>query len=158
MKSFSSTIEIIGVNPYVLLPEKVLASLFKSAGRDKGPIPVKIKVDGHAFTQTLVKYRGHWRLYINGPMLKATGKDVGRSIKVHIEFDAKPPETMMPPALEEALAKNAKARKAFEAFPPSRRKEIMRYIGFLKSEESIKKNVEKAISHLLGKGRFVGRN
>lgn len=157
MRSFSSTIEIIGINPYVFLPEKVLEALFKSAGRDKGPIPVKVKVDGHAFTQTLVKYRGHWRLYINGPMLKASGKDVGDSIKVHIEYNAAPPKVLMPAQLEEALDKNKKAKKAFEALPPSTQKEIMRYIGFLKSEESIKKNVEKAIAHLLGKGRFVGR-
>lgn len=158
MKSFSAPIEIIGINPYVLLPEKALDALFKSAGRDKGPIPVKIKVDGHSFTQTLVKYRSHWRLYINGPMLKAAGKDVGDSIRVHIAFDNTPPEVAMPLPLEKALARNKKARKAFESLAPSRRKEIMRYIGFLKSKEAIRNNVEKAIAHLLGKGRFVGRN
>ena len=158
MKTFTSTIEIIGINPYVLLPDDILESIFKSAGRDKGPMPVKIKVDGHAFTQTLVKYRGAWRLYINTPMLKAAAKDVGDTVKVHIAFDKKPPATAMPIALEKALAKNKQARKAFDILPPSRQKEIMRYIGFLKNEDSIKRNVEKAIAHLLGKGAFVGRN
>lgn len=158
MRSFSAVIEIIGINPYVLLPAKALEALFKSAGRDKGPIPVKIRIDGHPFTQTLVRYRGHWRLYINGPMLKAAAKDTGDTIKVHIEYDAEPPKTLMPVQLEEALARDRNAREAFEALAPSRQKEIMRYISFLKSEDSIRRNVEKAIAHLLGKGRFVGRN
>ncbi|MEI9935362.1 MAG: hypothetical protein WDM71_11065 [Ferruginibacter sp.] len=44
------------------------------AGKDKGHIPVKGKLDGHAFIQTLVKYSGKWRLYLNGPMRKASIK------------------------------------------------------------------------------------
>ena len=44
MLSFKANIEIIGINPYVLLPDKVLLALFKQAGKDKGPIPVKGKI------------------------------------------------------------------------------------------------------------------
>ena len=70
MITFKAKIDIIGINPYVLLPAKVLKSIFTQAGKDKGPISVKGTIDGHAYIQTLVKYSGHWRLYINGPMLK----------------------------------------------------------------------------------------
>lgn len=156
--TFSAEIEIIGINPYVLLPEATLKRLFAQAGKDKGPIPVRGTLDGHAFIQTLVKYAGAWRLYINGPMLKAAKKGVGDTVRVRIALDPSDRSTPMPPALEAALKKNTKARKVFESLAPSRRKEIMRYIGHLKSEEAIAKNVARAIGFLEGKERFAGRD
>ena len=148
MKSFSAKIFIIGINPYVLLPAEVLQSIFKEAGKDKGAIPVRGILNGNEFTQTLIKYSGKWRLYLNGPMRKAAG----------IEYDPEARITPMHPMLQVALAKNKKAKIAFEKLTPSRQKEILRYIGFLKTEESVTTNVEKIIQNLLGKGRFAGRD
>ena len=51
-----------------------------------------------------------------------------------------------------------KAKKIFDALAPSLRKEIVRYISFLKTEKSVEENVVKAIDFLLGRGRFVGRD
>ena len=73
MESFTAKIYKIGVNPYMLLPLKVLKTLFVEAGKDKGPIPVRGTLNGKKFTQTLVKYSGKWRLYLNTPMRKAAG-------------------------------------------------------------------------------------
>jgi len=158
MRSFSAKIYKIGINPYVLLPQPVLDSIFKQAGKDKGAIPVRGTLNGNAFTQTLVKYSGKWRLYLNTPMRKAAGIDVGDTANVKIEFDPAPRIIPMHPKLQQALAKNKKAKEAFEELTPSRQKEILRYIGFLKSEESVMTNVEKVIQNLLGKGRFGGRD
>ncbi len=157
-EDFTAKIFIIGVNPYVLLPKEVLQKLFKDSGKSKGPIPVKGTFNSHRFTQTLVKYQGKWRLYLNTPMRKATGLDVGDSGKFKIQFDAKPPQVEMPPALEKAFKKNKKVLAVFNSLPPSRQKEIKRYIGFLKNEESIEKNVKRAMAFLIGKERFVGRD
>lgn len=74
MIKFKAKIEIIGVNPFVFLPEKVLQQIFAQAGKDKGKIPVRIKIDGHEFPQTLIKWSGAWRLYLNTPMRKAAKK------------------------------------------------------------------------------------
>lgn len=156
--AFNARIAIIGINPYVFLPETTLAMLFAQAGKDKGPIPVHGTIDGHAFIQTLVKYAGAWRLYLNGPMLKAAKKGVGDDTRIRIAFDPRDRSTPMPPALETALKKNKKARAVFDALPPSRRKEIMRYIGNLKSEEAIARNVVRAMNFLEGKERFAGRD
>ena len=158
MKSFSAEIFIIGINPYVLLPEVVLQSLFKQGGKDKGAIPVRGTLNGNAFTQTLVKYSGKWRLYLNTPMRKAAGIDVGDIANVKIEYDPEARIILMHPKLQEALAKNKKAKTAFEKLTPSRQKEILRYIGSLKNEESVITNVERVIKNLLGKGRFAGRD
>ena len=158
MNSFSAKIFIIGVNPYVLLPTSVLKEIFGQSGKDKGPIPVRGTLNGNAFIQTLVKYSGKWRLYLNMPMRKAAGIDVGDYADVSLEFDPEPRIIPVHPKLEKALVKNKKAKAAFEKLTPSRQKEINRYIGSMKTEESVIRNIEKVIQHLLGNARFAGRD
>ncbi len=158
MKKFSATIEIIGVNPFVFLPEPVLNHIFKQADKNKGTIPVRGKLDGHPFIQTLVKYSGAWRLYLNTPMRKATGKDVGDTIIVEIEFDPVERIIAMHPNLKEALEKNKIAKSVFDQLSPSLQKEIVRYIAHLKTEESVDRNIKKALLFLTGKERFIGRD
>jgi hypothetical protein len=158
MEHFRARIRIIGVNPYVLLPAEVLAEIFTQAGRDKGPIQVKGKLQGHPFKQNLVKYAGKWRLYLNTPMRKAAGREVGDEAEVWLAYDAEERTLVMHPKLEEALRKNKKAKAVFDQLPQSRRKEIVRYIGFLKTEESVERNVTRAIGFLNGTQRFIGRD
>ena len=157
MSSFTAKILIIGINPYVLLPDTVLASIFTAAGKDKSPIPVKGKIDGHSYQQTLVKYSGKWRLYLNEPMRSACGKEVGDSAKFTIQFDREERITAMHPALEAALKSNQAAHKKFDELPPYLQKEIKRYINGLKTPGSIDKNVARAINFLNGKEAFIGR-
>jgi len=158
MHSFSDKIKIIGVNPYVIPPPTVLKSIFKEAGKEKGAIPVKGTLNGKAFIQTLVKYSGKWRLYLNGPMREGAGIDVGDMANVKLAFDPKDRTIPVHPKLKAALDKNKIAKAAFEKQSPSRQKEIVRYISNLKSEEARDKNIARAIRFLLGKERFVGRN
>jgi hypothetical protein len=158
MLAFIAKIEIIGVNPYVHLPQNVLDQIFVEAGRDKSPIPVRGTIDGHKFIQTLVRYSGSWRLYINGPMLKVSKKKLGDTVNIHIEYDHVERTIPFHPKLASALNENKEAKNIFDGLSPSRQKEIVRYINSIKSEKSVDKNVAKAIDFLLGKSRFVGRD
>jgi len=155
---FSATIDIIGVNPFVYLPEDVLKIIFLQAGKTKGKIPVKMTIDGHEFPQTLVKFSGHWRLYLNTPMRKAAKKEFGDTAVFGIRFD--PEERIIPmhPKFIAALEGNQDAKLVFDQLRPSLRLEIVRYLSFLKTEESLDRNIVKAIGFLLGKERFVGRD
>lgn len=151
MIKFSGLIYKIGINPVVDPPDNMLNAIFKQAGKSKGPIPVRGLLNGAEFIQTLVKYQGSWRLYINGEMLKSSGLKVGETANVEVEYDSRPRVVPMPKELEKALAKNKKANAAYEALPPSRRTEILRYLGSLKTEESLIRNAAKVVKHLLGK-------
>ncbi|OQP63667.1 YdeI/OmpD-associated family protein [Niastella populi] len=158
MRAFEAELKIIGINPYVSVPEKVLASIFKQAGKDKGTIPIKGTVNKVPYTQTLVKYAGEWRLYVNTKMLKDSPKKIGTTLKVTAAFDGADRTIAPHPKLTAALNKNKKARSVFDKLRPSLQLEIIRYIAHLKTEASIDKNVVKAIDFLLGKERFVGRD
>jgi uncharacterized protein YdeI (YjbR/CyaY-like superfamily) len=83
---------------------------------------------------------------------------VGDMANVEIEFDPGERILAIHPKLEAALAKNKKAQAVFEKLIPSRQKEIIRYINSLKMEESIEKNINKALGFLLGEERLVGRD
>ena len=158
MIKFKAKIEIIGVNPFVFLPERVLRQIFVQAGKDKGKIPVRIKIDGHPFPQTLIKWSGAWRLYLNTPMRKAARKEVGDTASFEIAYDPRERTVPMHPKLARALQENKEAKDVFESLRPSLQLEINRYISFLKTESSVDRNVTKAIQFLLGKGRFVARD
>lgn len=154
---FSAMIQIIGINPYVSVPEIILDAIISDAGRAKGPIPINGSINGKPYLQTLVKYAGEWRLYINTTMLAHSPKRIGESINVSIAFDPKERQIELHPLLKKALAENEKATAIFERLPASRKKEIIRYIAHLKKEEKIKENVFKAINFLLGEQKFIGR-
>ncbi|MCE9583123.1 MAG: YdeI/OmpD-associated family protein [Planctomycetes bacterium] len=66
----------------------------------------------------------------------------------------KKPEAKVPPDLAAALMKNAKARSAFEGFPPSHRREYVEWITEAKREETRTRRVAQAIAMMAeGKSR-----
>jgi len=158
MQAFTAVLDIIGINPFVFVPSRILNKIFLQAGKDKGPVPVCGTVNKNPFSQTLVKYKGDWRLYINTSMVKDSPKRIGETLKITIAFDPVERTQAPHPEFSNALKKNLPAKKVFEKLSPSRQKEIIRYLSSLKSEESVVKNIERAIGFLSGKNRFIGRD
>jgi hypothetical protein len=155
-QKFKAPIDIIGINPFVFVPQKILLLIFEKAGRNKGPIPVKGTVNKKPYKQTLIRHSGHWRLYINLSMLPNSPKRIGESIEVSIAFDPVKRETPFHPALKAALEKNKNAKQVFESLRPSRQTEINKYLSQLKTEQSNEKNVKRTIGYLLEQNSFVG--
>ncbi len=158
MHRFKVKLEIIGINPFVFVPDDILQQVFTSAKKNKGAIPIKGTINGVSYKQNLVKYSGYWRLYINMIMLKNSPKRIGETIEVTIQFDSSDRTIQPHPMLLRALEENSEAKEVFESLAPSLKLEIVRYIANLKTEVSIERNVKKAIQFLLGNERFVGRN
>jgi hypothetical protein len=158
LQKFKAGIEIIGINPFVFVPGKILKEIFRQAGKDKGYIPVRGSVNRKSYKQTLIKYSGDWRLYINTTMLKDSPKRVGEIIAVTIRHDPEDRTTQPHPAFAAALNEHKEAKKVFDALPASRKKEILRYISALKTPASVNKNIQRAIGFLTGDNRFVGRD
>jgi len=148
--AFNATIALLGINPYVSVPGPTLKRLFLAAGRDKSPIAVKVTIEGTSYCQTLVRYQGDWRLYLNTPMRKAACKNVGDRVKLSVQFDPAPREERLPSEFKQALRKDAVARLAFEQLSPSRQKEIVRYLNTLKTKIALERNVATVLSHLRG--------
>jgi len=155
---FTAEINIIGVNPYVQVPDKILQNIFRKSGKNKGAIPIKGTVNGIPYKQTLIRYSGDWRLYINTVMLHHSPRRIGEIIKISAEYDPEPRTITPHPDFKKALNKNKEAKIVFDNLPPSRRTEIVRYLTNLKTEKALERNILRAINYLLGKERFVGRD
>jgi hypothetical protein len=157
MHTFRATIELIGINPFVFVPDRILKQIFIQAGKETGFIPIKGTINNKAYKQTLVKYKGAWRLYINTTMLAKSPERIGESVALTIEFDPSNRTIQPHPKLVRALKENTAAKKVFDSLPPSRKKEIVRYIANLKTPESIDRNIKRAIDFLTGNSNFIGR-
>ena len=155
---FALELKIIDQNPFVFLPPAVLDSVFLQAGRSKGPIPVRGTINGKPYQQTLVKFRGSWRLYVNMKMLDDSPRRIGEVIEVTVSVDGSDRGIQRHPKLVAMLDEHPAAREVFDGLAPSMQKEIVRYIDGLKRDESVDRNVVRARDFLLGNGRFLGRD
>ena len=95
---------------------------------------------------------------MHGEMRKAAGKDVGELVVIEIAFDPEKRVVSMHPKFRRALNENPEAKKVFETLSPSRKQEIHKYFSFLKTEESVDRNIDRSVQFLLGRERFMGRD
>ena len=149
---FEAKIYKVGINPCVKVPVGITDKMIPA----KGYIPVRGKIENHSFRQTLVPVKNEpYRLYVNGPMLKGAKVEVGNRVGFRIEQDFNPRNrsVMMPPAFKRKLEEN-NLTAAFKKLVPSRQKEILKYLSYLKTEEALMRNVDKVIDSLKEKIRF----
>ncbi|MGH2624161.1 MAG: YdeI/OmpD-associated family protein, partial [Sphingobacterium sp.] len=155
--SFRAAVEIIGINPFVSIPVEILEAIFKLATKNKGPIPVTGTINKKIYQQTLLKYKGQWRLYINTTMLKDSPKRIGELIEITITYDPADRTIKPHPQFSIALENNVEAKQSFNALTPSMQKEMIRYIANLKTEQTRIRIITRAIDYLLGKSTFIGK-
>ena len=144
--SFEAKIYKVGINPCVKVPFAITDKMKPL----KGYIPVKGKISKHPFGQTLVPIKNaEYRLYVNGPMLKGSNTKTGDTVKFIIEedFESRVKPVPMHPLLEKQLREH-KLMAAFKQLIPSRQKEILKYLYYLKTDKARVKNIEKVIASL----------
>ena len=184
-RSFTAHIKIAGINPYVDVPLPVvesfgggakLAVLVKvaAAGAAKKqsagqPVSKRLATDaarlkaigrlaaGNWFRSTVLARRSSApRLYLDTWMRETAGVGVGDRVRVSLRADGGSRDLAMPAALREALNANEQAKAAWGRLAPSRRREILAYLNFLKTPAALERNVQKTIAGLIAKGDRQG--
>jgi hypothetical protein len=159
---FFAEMKIVEGNPYVLV-SATRARRLKPGFRK--PLPVLVRIDGKPARPWRINMMpigdGSFRLYLHGIVRKASGTKVGDRVRVDVIFDASyrgGPMHPMPAWFRVPLSKNKRAKRAWDALIPSRKKEILRYLSWLKSKEARERNVTRALSVLSGKKeRYLAR-
>jgi hypothetical protein len=160
---FSARMEILGVNPYVLV-SAARAQRLKPGWRK--PLPVLVRVNGHPEAKPwrinmMPVGNGGFYLYLHGSVRGASRTKVGDKVRVEVEFDGayRGGPQRMPAWFRAPLRENAKAMRAWNSLTPSRKKEILRYLVNLKSDAARERNVERALRVLSGtRERFMARS
>ncbi|MEZ4635625.1 MAG: YdeI/OmpD-associated family protein [Caldilineaceae bacterium] len=159
---FTATIEILGVNPYVLVTAEQAQRLIPDWRK---PMPVFAQVNGLPDPAWRINMMpvgdGSFYLYLDGTVRAASSTKVGDVVDVTVCFDetyTPGPMHPMPDWFYTPLTQNPDALRSWEALLPSRQKEILRYLDRLKSDEARQRNVDLALHVLVGnEGRFLGR-
>lgn len=161
--SFTATIEIRDDNPYVLASEARATAL--QAGWKK-PMPVLVQINGRPSPPWRINMMpvgdGSFYLYLHGDVRKASGTKVGDRVRVDVSFDEtyeNGPIHPIPDWFKRPLTADPQAKAAWDALPPSRQKEVLRYFSRLKSDEARERNLQKIMQALSGKPtRFLARD
>lgn len=124
---------------------------------DKGRIYIKGKINGFDFTKTLMPTRNsNHRLYVNGVMMKGGNTALGQIAVFEIEQSTKQVEKEypMPDQLAKLLDKY-KLAKDFDSLTASRKKDILKYLSYVKTDATLLKNIDKVIRQLKNKVKNV---
>ncbi len=160
--TFTGTIQIRGINPYVLV-SKAQATQLQPDWRK--PMPVLVQINGQPKEPWHINMmpvgNGEFYLYLHEIVRKASGTKVGDRVTVTLKFDnsyKNGPIHPMPTWFQAQLAANAVAGQNWQKLSPSRQKEILRNFATLKSEDARMKNMKQAMQVLSGvEARFMGR-
>jgi Domain of unknown function (DUF1905) len=149
--AFSATIHKLGINPVVDVPEKIVDALLCEAGKKSAPVQVTCNMNGVAFDANIVRYAGDWRLYLNTPVRKSAGKDVGDTVKITLAYDPSVRMPPMPEAFRQALKDNADAQKAWRLRPTPKRREILEALDKKTNSAELARGIAETIEKLLKK-------
>lgn len=172
-----AVVKLAGINPYVEVSPRVLvrvglaakaAVLVKVFGvasgrrgragdperggpvRDAGRLRAIARLGpGTWFRTTLVPSRtGPTRLYLDQWMRETAGVGVGDRVRVILRPDRAPRRLPVPTVLGRALTAVPGARAAWDALAPSRRREMLSYLNFLKTAAARERTVRKIVLRL----------
>ena len=151
--AFSAEILSAGGGGHAVVVPREVAAAFAS----KRP-PVLALVDGVEYRSRLAVYGGKSYLGLRKDLLRQIGRQTGEVVEITLEEDhtqvpasaAAPVEVTEPPELLAALAENPAAREAYEALPPSHRREYAKWIGETQQAETRAERVGKMVRRLTG--------
>jgi hypothetical protein len=160
---FRAVILLNRINPYVAVDGSRAKRL--KAGW-KRPMPVLVQVNGKPNPPWRINMMpagdGSFYLYLHNTVREASGTAVGDRVEISVRFNEnyRPgPVHKMPEAFAKELSANPKASVAWKRLSPSRKKEILRYLAMLKSDDAKRRNIQRATRVLSGlPERFLARD
>ncbi len=144
--TFKARIYKTGINWCVDVP----LTITKQLKTIKGYIRVKGVINSFEFSKALVPLKNApYRLFVNLNMMKGGNTSLGQIATFIIEQDDSvvTKEYTMPALLKELLQKNNLVM-AFNRLTESRKRDILKYLSFVKTEETLMRNINKIITQL----------
>lgn len=156
-------IEIVGVNPFVLVNASTAMSL--RPGWRK-PMPVLVRINGVPSapwrTNMMPTGAGDFRLYLHAEMRKATRTAVGDVVAFEVTFDEQyrnGPLHSTPAWFQRELDNDDVVAANWMNLTPSRQKEVLRYFARLQSDVAKERNRALIVRALRGEEiHYMGRD
>ena len=140
---FKTTIFQKGTNLGIEVPEAVIEQL----GAGKRP-PVLVEIKNYAYKSTVGVMEGKFLIPLNSEHRKSVQVVGGETVEINLELDSQPRTVELPQALADRLKANETAKEFFDTLAPSNKKKIVALVETAKTEETLRKRLEKIIADL----------
>lgn len=146
MATFRATIMTAGKTATgIVVPPRVVDAL--GAGKRA---PVQVTLNGHTYRSTIAVMGGQFLIPVSAEVRAAARVAGGDTLDVDVALDTAPRTVAVPADLSKALARDAKARRRFEALSYTHRKEMARSLEDAKAPETRARRLAKALAALRG--------
>ena len=125
------------------VPDEIVEGL----GSGKRPA-VSVTINGYTYRSTIASMGGRFMLPVSAEVRERARVTADDEVTVEIELDTKPREVKVPADLGKALARDAKARRAFEALSYSHKQRHVLSIEGAKAPETRQRRIDKTITTL----------
>jgi hypothetical protein len=129
---------------------EIPASVVEALGSGKRP-KVVVTIGKHTWRSTIAVYGGKYLLGVSAENREKAGVKAGDMLNVNLELDTEERTVEVPADFKRALAKEPKAKAAFEKLSYSHRKEHVRAIEEAKAAETRARRIAKALEMLRAK-------
>ena len=97
-------------------------------------------------TTLVSRGKGSYRMAIHGDIRKKLRVDAGGVVEIAIQLDEESREPELPPALVLALRNAPKVQRRFRAITTALRRQIVRYLTAVKSQEVLERRVSRFVA------------
>ena len=143
---FAGRIYKVGVIRYVDVPPDVSKEFGGTAH-----VPVSGTIEGVPVRTTLVsRGKGAYRMAVHGEVRKKLRVDTGAVVEVAIALDEESREPELPPVMALALRNAPKAQRKFRGMTTALRRQVVRYLTAVKSQETLDRRVNMLVARWQG--------
>jgi hypothetical protein len=141
---FRARIELSGKTATgIQVPAEVVAHL----GTSKRPA-VLVTINGHTYRSTVASMGGVSMLPISAENRMLARVSAGDEVEVEVEPDTGPREVSVPPDFQEALDRDAQARRFFDGLSYSNKQRFVLSIEGARTTETRQRRIAKAVETL----------
>ena len=127
----------------VEVPAKVVAAL----GSSKRP-PVRATINGFTYRTSVASMGGKFMLGVPPEFRDGAGVAAGDTVDIDLELDTEPREVAIPADFAAALARDARAKKAFDALNYSNKRRLVIPIEDAKSPDTRERRIAATVERL----------
>lgn len=133
----------VGTGTFFIVPFDVKEAYGKARA------PIRVTIGKHTYRTTVAVYGGQPHVVVNGANQKAAGVEPGDTVRVRIEPDDAPRVVRAPVDLAAALAKEPRAKAAWQRMSYTHKREHAEAIAEAKRPETRERRVRNAVAAMI---------
>ncbi len=142
--TFRATVELGGRTATGI---RVPPGIVDSLGPSRRP-PVRVTINDYTYRSTVASMNGAFVLPVSAEVRERAGVAAGDEVDVDVELDTEPRQVTVPSDFEEALDREADARRFFDGLSYSNKRRVVIPIEAARAAETRQRRIARAVGAL----------